>query len=174
MAPRKPGKGISVKVRITLIDDKNRKSQYTETVLRSLPEWFGNEEALCDYVANVSSLPFWAALNQEGNCIGFVAVKIHHDHTGDIYVLGVLPEYHNKGIGKQLISITDLFFIENECKYVIVKTLGDQVYEPYNRTRKFYLKVGFEPLITLTEMWDEKNPCLIMFKALPKGSLMEE
>lgn len=26
--------------------------------------------------------------------------------------------------------------------------------------------IGFEPLITLTEMWDKKNPCLIMIKML--------
>lgn len=26
--------------------------------------------------------------------------------------------------------------------------------------------VGFEPLITLTEMWDEETPCLIMVKSL--------
>lgn len=30
----------------------------------------------------------------------------------------------------------------------------------------FYKSVGFEPLITLTEMWDEENPCLIMLKVL--------
>lgn len=39
-------------------------------------------------------------------------------------------------------------------------------YEPYEQTRKFYESIGFEPLITLTEMWDEENPCLIMIKML--------
>ncbi len=53
------------------------------------------------------------------------------------------------------------------CKYMIVKTLSEQARsEPSERTRKFYLKVGFEELITLTEMWDENNPCLIMIKKL--------
>ena len=28
----------------------------------------------------------------------------------------------------------------------------------------FYIKMGFKELITLTEMWDEDNPCLIMIK----------
>lgn len=53
------------------------------------------------------------------------------------------------------------------ANYVLVKTLSDAIdYEPYARTRKFYTSVGFESLITLTEMWDEENPCLIMFKSL--------
>ncbi|MCI8395995.1 MAG: GNAT family N-acetyltransferase, partial [Acutalibacter sp.] len=30
----------------------------------------------------------------------------------------------------------------------------------------FYRGMGFAPLVTLTEMWDEENPCLIMLKAL--------
>ena len=53
------------------------------------------------------------------------------------------------------------------CKYVIVETLSDMAdNEPYARTRRFYKSIGFEPLITLTEMWSETNPCLIMFKSL--------
>ena len=56
---------------------------------------------------------------------------------------------------------------ETGCKYIIVKTLSDAVnYEPYSRTREFYNSVGFKPLVTLTEMWDDENPCLIMLKFL--------
>lgn len=59
------------------------------------------------------------------------------------------------------------YFRNNNCKYVIVKTLSDIAeYEPYERTRKFYKNVGFEELTTLTEMWDSENPCLIMIKVL--------
>jgi hypothetical protein len=36
----------------------------------------------------------------------------------------------------------------------------------YEKTRKFYKKMGFEELITLMEMWDENNPCLIMIKKI--------
>lgn len=51
----------------------------------------------------------------------------------------------------------------------MVKTLSDKVdFEPYARTRAFYEKVGFEPLVILTEMWDEENPCLIMIKHLER------
>jgi len=153
-------------VKITRINDGTLKSQYTEKVLRGLPEWFGIENALLDYVAGVAELPFWAAMDGD-ICVGFVAVKIHHRHTGDIYVLGMLPDYHRLGIGRQLMEAADRYFKEIGCKYVIVKTLSELAEsEHYERTRQFYLKLGFEPLITLTEMWDEQNPCLIMIKEL--------
>jgi predicted lactoylglutathione lyase len=50
---------------------------------------------------------------------------------------------------------------------VIVKTLSDKdPDENYAKTRAFYKKIGFKKLITLTEMWDENNPCLIMIKSI--------
>lgn len=39
-------------------------------------------------------------------------------------------------------------------------------YAPYERTRLFVKGVGYEELLTLTEMWSEENPCLIMIKKL--------
>ena len=54
-----------------------------------------------------------------------------------------------------------------KCEYIIVKTLSEIAqYKPYLKTKEFYRKMGFSELLTLTEMWDEENPCLIMIKNL--------
>lgn len=149
------------------VNDGIKKSIYTKTVLEKLPEWFGNKQALDEYVEKVAVLPYWAAFDEENHCIGFFAFKTYYEHTGDIFVCGVLPEYHRNGIGKALYYTAEAYFIQKGFKYVIVKTLSDVVsYEPYARTREFYKSIGFEPLLTLTEIWDEKNPCLIMLKIL--------
>lgn len=154
-------------IAIIEIKDSDIKSVYTREVLKKLPEWFGNEQALDEYADTVKELPYWAALNKENKCIGFFSVKIHYGHTGDIYVCGVLPRYQRDGIGKSLYNLAEVYLIQNGCKYVIVKTLSDMVnYKPYAFTRDFYKRVGFEPLVTLTEMWDDENPCLIMIKSL--------
>lgn len=147
--------------------DGLEKSIYTKEVLEKLPEWFGNKQALDDYVLKVAECPYWAALNEENKCIGFLALKKHYGHTGDIFVCGVLPEYQRSGIGKALYNAAEAYLVQTGCKFVMVKTLSDTVgYEPYTRTREFYKSVGFEPLVTLTEMWDDENPCLIMLKIL--------
>lgn len=141
------------------VNDGKTKSIYTKGVLEKLPQWFGNKQALDDYIEKVSGFPYWAALNNENSCVGFLSVKRHYGHTGDIFLCGVLPEYHRSGIGKSLYQLAEVYLIQNGCKYIIVKTLSDVVsYEPYARTRAFYESVGFEPLVTLTEMWDEENP----------------
>lgn len=157
----------SIDVTFIEVADNSKKSIFTKEVLEKLPQWFGNKQALDDYIEKVAEYPYWAAINKENRCIGFFSVKIHYGHTGDIFVCGVLPEYHSNGIGKALYKIAEAYLTENGCKYIIVKTLSETVnYEPYARTRSFYKSVGFKPLITLTEMWDEENPCLIMLKAL--------
>lgn len=157
---------------ISEIHDQEKKSACARAILESLPDWFGNKESLEEYVKGVGELPFWAALDGEGNCLGFFCARIHYEHTGDIYVCGVLPEYHRMGLGMALYGKVEQFFLEKGCKYAMVETLSEKVnYEPYEKTRCFYESVGFEPLITLTEMWDESNPCLIMVKSLTLQTL---
>ena len=93
--------------------------------------------------------------------------KIHYNRTGDIYVCGIDPKYHGKGIGTLLYKELEKYFVINGCEYIIVKTISDiDPDENYAKTRAFYKKTGFEELITLTEMWDENNPCLIMIKSI--------
>jgi ribosomal protein S18 acetylase RimI-like enzyme len=150
--------------KIIEITDNNKKAEYTNCVLRKLPEWFGNEESLQHYINTVHKYPFWAAFDNN-NCIGFFSVKIHYNRTGDIYVCGIDPNYHGKGIGTLLYKATENYFIKNACEYIIVKTLSEiNSDKNYAKTRDFYKKMGFNELITLTEMWDENNPCLIMIK----------
>lgn len=148
------------------------KNQPAQERFWSLPDWFGNKESLEEYVKGVRGLPFRAALDKDGQCLGFFSVRIHYGHTGDIYVCGVRPEYHRMGVGKALYGQVEQFFLEKGCKYAMVETLSEKAnYAPYEKTRRFYESVGFEPLITLTEMWDENNPCLIMVNPLALQSL---
>ncbi len=157
---------------ITEVYNQMEKSACARAVLESLPDWFGNQASLEEYVEGVCGLPFWAALDGEGKCLGFFSVRIHYGHTGDIYVCGVRPECHRMGVGRALYGKAEQFFLEKGCKYAMVETLSEKAdYEPYEKTRLFYESVGFEPLITLTEMWDENNPCLIMVKQLALQSL---
>ena len=56
---------------IAEISQGEQKSLYARAVLESLPDWFGNKESLEEYVKGVADLPFWAALDGEGNAWDF-------------------------------------------------------------------------------------------------------
>lgn len=149
------------------IKDDTLKSEITEKVLRKLPEWFGIEKALLNYVETVKGKVFYCSYdNEEVN--GFLCIKLNNQYTADIYVMGILKEYHRKGIGRKLVETAEKYLIDRGYRFMMVKTLGESSdYEFYKRTRSFYRSVGFYPLEEFTEIWGEDNPCLIMVKALP-------
>jgi hypothetical protein len=64
----------SMNIKIDEIQENNMKSFYANKILRRLPAWFGNEKALCDYVNRVAELPFWAAVDQDGQQLNNVCL----------------------------------------------------------------------------------------------------
>ncbi|MCL2559875.1 MAG: GNAT family N-acetyltransferase [Turicibacter sp.] len=152
--------------RVLEITDGQLKKQYAEQILSVLPEWFGNAESLVGYIETVGEHPFFGAFH-EGECVGFFAGKIHHERTGEIYVCGIHPDYHRKGLGIKLYLTLEEHFTERCCSYVMVKTLSPlRASRHYEATRRFYEAAGFMDFYTDTQIWDEENPCLIMIKNL--------
>ena len=158
---------VSNVIEIKEIFIPNEKSDICNDILRALPSWFGNNESIIDYTNKVQHMPFFAAYDKE-KAVGFVAVKIHNEHTAEICVIGVLEEYHGQKIGKKLIKLCESYCLMNKKEFLTVKTLDVSAnYEPYDNTRIFYLKMGFIPLEIFPMYWDKDNPCLFMAKYLP-------
>ena len=146
------------------VDDPAEKSACVRSVLARLPAWFGDAAAVAGYARQAAELACWAA-ETDGVCAGILAAGIHYGHTGEVVVCGVLPEVQGRGIGTALYLAAEQYFRAEGCRYAVVKTLSDAAdYAPYESTRRFYRRMGFEALLTLTKMWDEDNPCLVMVK----------
>jgi ribosomal protein S18 acetylase RimI-like enzyme len=150
------------------ITNDQLKAEITEKILRALPEWFGNEEALLNYIETVKGKKFFCAYDGS-DAVGFICIKLNNEYTADLYVTGILKEYHRKGIGRKLVGAAEHYLIQNGFRLFMVKTLGESSdYEFYRRTREFYRSIGFYPLEEFKEIWDEDNPCLIMVKSLER------
>jgi ribosomal protein S18 acetylase RimI-like enzyme len=133
--------------------------------LSALPAWFGIEPIL-QYAAEIDHLPTFLACEGE-RVIGFVSLKQHTPYSAEVYVMGILPETHQKGIGRALINQAEAWLKNQGVEYLQVKTLGpSNSDENYAKTRAFYAAVGFRPMEELAQIWDEHNPCLIMVKKL--------
>lgn len=151
---------------IVQIQDKDLKLNITNSILRQLPQWFGIEESLTEYVMNVENTIFLAAYDSEKQ-IGFISLKINNEYTAEIYVMGILEEYHKRGIGKKLVSEGEKILRKKNYKYLMVKTLGESHPDVhYKKTRAFYSNVGFYPLEEIVEIWGKENPCLLLVKNL--------
>ncbi len=131
-----------------------------------MPKWFGIEKALKQYVKDAESMPTWLVKDDE-NVIGFLTVKMHFPQSADIHCLAIHPDYHRKGIGTILIEEVEKELISQDVKILQVKTISeDSDCESYDKTRQFYLALGFIPLEVFPTLWDESNPCLLLVKPL--------
>jgi ribosomal protein S18 acetylase RimI-like enzyme len=107
-------------------------------------------------------MPFYAAYDN-GKPVGFAAIKVHNPFTSEISVMGVLSEYHRRGIGKELIEFCVKYCVKNKMEFLTVKTLdSSRESKSYEKTRLFYQAMGFKPLEVFPLLWDENNPCLLL------------
>jgi GNAT superfamily N-acetyltransferase len=147
---------------VVLVEEAGERSALCESVLEALPEWFGIEEAVRQYVRDVAELPTFAVGRD-----AFLSLKLHNEAAAEIYVMGVRPEKQGRGLGTVLVEAGESFLRLLGVEYLQVKTLGpSHPSEHYARTRRFYVSRGFRPLEELKGLWNEENPCLIMVKHL--------
>ena len=140
--------------------DKTVKQQIARAVLESLPEWFGIAEAREEYIRDSAGL-FFAAAYDQGRPIGFICLKETGRATAELYVMGVLKEYHRKGVGRRLIEWAKETARQKGYSFIRVKTVQMNKYDDYDDTNRFYQAMGFKEFAVFPTLWDENNPCRI-------------
>jgi GNAT superfamily N-acetyltransferase len=136
-----------------------------ERILRTLPEWFGIESALMDYVRGAQSSPNFLA-REESETVGFVTLREHNPVSLELHCIAVLPDRHRSGIGRRLCAAAERWWAARGGRLVQVKTLGPaRASEHYARTRAFYDTQGYLPVEEFADLWPG-NPCLLLVKPL--------
>ncbi len=137
-----------------------------EDILRALPDWFGLEKSIVEYVENMQDYPIVKAV-KGGEVIGFASVKKHNTSAAEIYVMGVLRDYHRQGVGRGMLEVAEIRLRAVGITFLQVKTVDEsRASEAYAQTRLFYNQQGFVPLEVFPDLWDKNNPCVQMVKAL--------
>ncbi len=135
-------------------------------ILRALPQWFGVEEATQHYIEQVDALPTLVA-TVDGRTVGFLSLKQHSDDAAEIYVMGILPSHHRRGIGRALLAAAEAHLRAHRVRFLQVKTLSSaHPDEHYAKTRAFYRALGFSILEEFPDLWDPANPALQLIKYL--------
>lgn len=148
---------------IQQIFDPSEKVSIAARILEDLPEWFGISESTGAYIEGCRDLPFWAAYDKLVP-IGFLALKQTSPACAEVFVMGVLPEYHRTGVGRRLYGMFENFAREKGYSYVQVKTVRMGRYPVYDKTNRFYQAMGFQELECFPALWDEWNPCQLYVK----------
>jgi GNAT superfamily N-acetyltransferase len=156
-----------------------------ERLLRKLPDWFGIESSVIEYIESARRLPAYLvwphdppapagslpapAGSPPGLAAGVLLAVRHFPRSAEIYLMAVDPAVHRQGAGRALVTALESDLIAESVEFLQVKTLGPSHPDPgYARTRQFYASMGFQPLEEITGLWPD-NPCLILIKTLPPG-----
>lgn len=130
-------------MKITLPSDAEVKSSACAAIIATLPDWFGIENSNQDYIKAAAQHSAIAAENNDS----IIALLIYKTMSGicELHWMGILPEHHRQGIGRQLVTA-----LSDECQKTGVKTIVLETLDPdladkaYLQTYKFYKKMGFE------------------------------
>lgn len=136
----------------------DEKASIASDILLALPDWFGLPESTQNYIDGSREMPFFAAMDGD-RAVGFAALRETSPCAGEIFVMGVLPAYHRRGIGGLLVDAIRAEALAHGYALLQVKTVEIGHYDEYDQTNAFYQRMGFLPLECLPTLWDEWNPC---------------
>jgi GNAT superfamily N-acetyltransferase len=140
-----------------------------ETILYSLPNWFGIEASNQAYIDSLRILP-GAVATDAGQIVGFIALIEHTPDSYEINVMAVREALHRRGIGTALIRWAQSWCRDRNIPWLHVKTRGPSTPDPgYDRTRQFYLAQGYAPLFESLTLWGPENAALVLVKHIACG-----
>lgn len=142
------------------ITDASQKKAIAREILEALHDWFEVDESREQYIAESADEPFFAAIEND-RPVGFLCLKQTGKETVELAVMGVLRDYHRKGLGIQLFEAAKASAAKQGYSFMQVKTVQMGYYEDYDRTNKFYLSLGFKEFEVIECIWGKENPCQI-------------
>lgn len=129
-------------------------------ILEALRDWFEVDVSREKYISDCANWIFLAA-KENDEYAGFLCLKQTGKDTVELAVMGVLKEFHRKGVGRKLFEAAKKIATEAGYSFMQVKTVQMGVYPDYDITNRFYISCGFKELEVINEIWGEENPCQI-------------
>lgn len=155
-----------MKAAYPVVEVSSGKAAICGAILAALPDWFGIESSNAAYVRDVERMVMFAAFDGK-EPIGFLTLDQHSPEVFENHVLGVRPQFHRQGIGRNLMTRAEGYARSRAARLLTVKTLAPSHPDPgYALTRRFYQAMGFFPVEEFPTLWNPENPCLFMAKIL--------
>ena len=112
-------------------------------VVKTLTGWFSADAQVRAIPADLRyQLGFLA--ESDGRVVGFITLFVDEGRLNIGWIV-VHKDYHRQGIGGKLIVCAEQAAADMGLTELATYTLGDSVdYEPYEATRAFYFKHGFQ------------------------------
>jgi GNAT superfamily N-acetyltransferase len=107
-----------------------RRPRKCEAILRSLPRWFGIEDALQMYVADTETHPCFGH-EVDGRLAAFLSLKRHFPQAWEVHCMAVHADWRNQGLGSSLLQLSERWLAAQGVRFLQVKTVADVVDDNY-------------------------------------------
>lgn len=136
-------------------------------ILEALPDWFGDPDAIDNYVAASEDRVYGSFLAiKNGTVVGVALTRRHFLEAVELHLIAVQPSARGEGAGRLLVEQIVAELAADGCTLLSVHTVGPSFdNEPYAQTRGFYSPLGFLPLEEHHGL-DWPGPTLIMVRHL--------
>jgi GNAT superfamily N-acetyltransferase len=125
-----------------------RSGEDVRRVLEALPDWFGDPDAIDNYVAAAEDVDFGSVLAvDDSTVVGVALTRRHFREAAELHLIAVHPGARGKGVGRRLVERVVADLASDGCTMLSVHTVGPSFENAaYAETRSFYRRVGFVPL----------------------------
>ncbi|MDH5236256.1 MAG: GNAT family N-acetyltransferase [Acidimicrobiia bacterium] len=136
-------------------------------LLDSLPQWFGDPSSNQAYIEALHQRRGFVAVDRDDVIRGFLALETHTPTSVEIAVMAVDRDHHRAGLGRALVEAAIDDCRRRQVRWLHVKTRGPSTYDDsYERTRRFYRAMGFEPLYESRTEWGADDAALVQVMVL--------
>ena len=147
------------------VRDPGEREAVSRAVLEALPEWFEIPETREAYIRDSAGQAMAAAF-EDGRPVGFLCLKPTGDATVELAVMGVMKQWHRRGVGRRLFEAARETARAQGYAFMQVKTVQMGRYPEYDATNRFYLSLGFREFEVFPNHWDTANPCQVYVMSL--------
>lgn len=157
--------------RMNVVGPSLQRAPECEAILRTLPMWFGIEDALQMYVRDSATLPTFGA-EEDGSLVGFLSLQEHFPRAWEVHCIAVRANHRGRGIGSHLLAHSEAWLARQGVRFLQIKTVADtSPSREYAETREFYRARGYAPLEVFPTLWNPRNPALQLVKVLTVPAL---
>jgi len=138
----------------------NDNNEFDDIETQAFREWFG-----IDYLQDYLKYGYIIVAKENDDLVGASIIGMQNPliwvdgKKYEIFALGVLPEYRNRGIGKELVLKSEEVAKEAGAESIILDT-----HESMPATRKFYKDLDYKEIGTLEEYYGNGNAVFYMKK----------
>ncbi len=140
---------MSKSLKIYKLESAEQRRSACVNITKQLPEWFAQENSNIQYAKDAEKFPaIVAEFNDQA--VALLVYKeilddVLNEQVVDMHWLGMLPEHHRQGIGKQLVSFLEDLVKEKQINTMTVETLDPEMKDKeYLQSYAFYESLGFE------------------------------